>query len=234
MSYKEIRGNIFNSKAHAIGNTVNCVGVMGKGIALEFRRRFPNMFLSYRMDCENKKLLPGRVYYYPTDKRFILNITTKDDWKYPSKLEWVESALEQLTKEYWQKDIKSLALPLLGAESGKLDETKVKQLMRSYLQNLSDIDIEVYDFDPKASDPLFEKLKILSQLPNSEFKLITMGFQPIKVNDIFQTIKNQKVTSLFMLSQTGLISNKLMDKLYKYLIQMETELGNPKQLTMLD
>ena len=234
MSYQEIRGNIFSSKAKAIGNTVNCVGIMGKGIALEFRRRFPQMFLAYQKDCETKKLVPGRVYYYPTDNRLILNITTKDNWKYPSKMEWVESALEQLVKEYWQKEITSLALPLLGAESGKLDVMSVKQSMRSYLENLSGIDIEVYDFDPKASDPLFEKLKILSEMPNSEFKLIAMGFQPIKVNEIFQAIKNQKVTSLFMLSETGLISNKLMDKLYKYLIQMETELGNPKQLTMLD
>lgn len=232
MPYKEIRGNIFNSKAKALGNAVNCVGVMGRGVALEFRRRFPQMFLSYQKDCKAKKLLPGRVYYYQAGSKLILNITTKDDWKYPSKIEWVENALQQLVDDYQQRQFTSIALPLLGTESGKLDTTKIKQLMRSYLQRLSDVDIEVYDFDPKASDPLFDKLKVLVNMPDSESQLQAIGFQSIKVSNMFAAIRNGEIASLFALSQAGFIGDKLMDKLYQYLLQAET--GNSKQLTFFD
>lgn len=234
MAYTEIKGNIFNTKAHAIGNTVNCVGVMGKGIALEFKRRYPQMFKIYQVDCETRKLEPGHVYYYPTSTHLILNITTKNHWKYPSKIEWIESALEQLVSEYRQKRIASLAVPLLGAQSGKLNIVEVKKLMRSYLQDLTDIDIEVYDFDPRAGDPLFEKLKQLTGMPDAELILQEIGAQPAKAALIVKTVRSQEVTSLFMLSESGFIGEKLLDKLYSHLTQLDSEASDVKQLSLFD
>lgn len=234
MAYTEIRGNIFSTKAQALGNAVNCVGVMGKGIALEFRRRFPQMFTAYEADCKAQKLKPGRIYYYPTPKQLILNITTKNHWKYPSKLEWVESALKQLVDEYKQKQIKSLALPLLGAQSGKLETAEVKRLMRAYLQNLSDIEIEVYEFDSRAGDPLFDKLSALVHAPDPELHLQLAGIQSGKVSHIIDAVSNKRITSLSMLEDSGFLGEKSMDNLYSYLLQRGDQDEEPKQLSLFE
>ena len=79
MPYKEIFGNLFNSKAQALVNTVNCVGAMGKGIALEFKRRFPEMFKEYSQQCSKKEICPGRVYYFSHKDKLILNFAIKNE-----------------------------------------------------------------------------------------------------------------------------------------------------------
>ena len=90
MAYKEIKGNIFNSKAMAVVNTVNCVGAMGKGIALDFKLRFPEMFKEYQKICFHRMLKPGQILPYTKTKPIILNFAIKDDWKDPSKVVWIE------------------------------------------------------------------------------------------------------------------------------------------------
>src|SRR5438094_1301502 len=100
MPYREYKGNLFASQAQCLVNTVNCVGVMGKGVALEFRRRFPRMFEEYRRACEAKTLRPGQILPYTKEKPWILNFAVKDDWRYPSKLEWVEGWLHKFVVNY--------------------------------------------------------------------------------------------------------------------------------------
>ena len=130
MSYIEKKGNIFNSKAYALVNTVNCVGAMGKGIALEFKRRYPEMFEQYTKDCKTQKLKPGNVYYYSHKDRLILNFAIKDDWKFPSKIQWVESCLKQFTDEYRQKNIRSVAFPWMGAMNGRIPLSRIQEVTR--------------------------------------------------------------------------------------------------------
>ncbi len=100
MSYKEVKGNIFNTNAMAVVNTVNCVGAMGKGIALDFKLRYPEMFREYQKTCFKHLLKPGQILPYKKSNPIILNFAIKDDWKDPSKIEWVEETLQKFVYEF--------------------------------------------------------------------------------------------------------------------------------------
>ena len=128
---REISGNIFNSSCQTIVNTVNCVGVMGKGIAIEYKLRYPDMFDTYFKLCERKLLKPGLLQLWTKSNPWILNFPTKFHWKYPSKLEYVELGLEKFHNIYLEKKISSIAFPLLGVNSGGLDQNSVVDLMTS-------------------------------------------------------------------------------------------------------
>lgn len=113
--------SIFDVESESYVNTVNCVGVMGAGIAQEFKSRYPNMFELYRIECELGKIKPGNCNTYYSDKHnhYIFNLSVKRDWKEWSTVEWVESAVRHLKLEIIERDIKSVALPLIGGKNGK-------------------------------------------------------------------------------------------------------------------
>jgi O-acetyl-ADP-ribose deacetylase (regulator of RNase III) len=159
MSVKIIKGNIFASKAQTIVNTVNCVGVMGAGIALEHRLRYPEMYKKYTDLCARGKLEPGLLWIYTTKDRWILNFPTKVDWKHPSRPEYLEAGLRKFAATYKSKKITSIAFPLLGADKGKLNAEVSLGIMRRHLDSLEGVDIEIYEYDPRAPDDLFEQLK---------------------------------------------------------------------------
>ena len=159
MAYKEIKGNIFNSKAMAVVNTVNCVGAMGKGIALDFKLRFPEMFKEYQKICFHRMLKPGQILPYTKTKPIIMNFAIKDDWKDPSKVEWIEETLQKFVDNYHNLGISSVAFPWMGAMNGGIPLETIKSLTRKYLSVLEDIDIEVYDFDPDVPCVLYDTLK---------------------------------------------------------------------------
>ena len=147
---KVLIGNIFESKASTIVNTVNCVGVMGKGIALQFKKKYPEMFNEYRLACKKKQINNGGDIwiwdfidlYKP---RKVLCFATKEDWWNSSKIEWIERGLEAFSKTYKMFGITSIAFPKLGCTNGKLNwEQDVKPLMFKYLQPL-DIICEIYE-----------------------------------------------------------------------------------------
>lgn len=140
---KYIDGDIFNSPAQVIVNTVNTVGVMGKGIALEFKKRYPGMFEIYRKMCEKKQLKIGKLSLIYELDHWILLFPTKENWRYPSKLEYIESGLDKFVKEYANRGITSIAFPKLGCGNGELDWEDVKVLMEKYLKPLP-IDIYIY------------------------------------------------------------------------------------------
>lgn len=158
MAYKELSGNIFNTKAMAVVNTVNCVGAMGKGIALDFKLRFPEMFKEYQRICFQHLLKPGQILPYKKSNPIILNFAIKDDWKDPSKVEWIEETLQKFVANYKTLGISSIAFPWMGAMNGGLPLEVIKGLTRKYLSNLEDIDIEVYDFDPNVPCALYQAL----------------------------------------------------------------------------
>lgn len=136
-----LKGDIFDSKAQVIVNTVNCQGVMGKGLALAFKERFPDMFQDYQQDCKAGKLRIGKPTIYKKSTPWILNFPTKNHWRYPSKLEYLEKGLEFLLAHYKKVGITSIAFPKLGAQNGKLSWDEVGPLMAKYL---SQFDIAVY------------------------------------------------------------------------------------------
>lgn len=141
-----VKGDIFTSNAQVIVNTVNCKGVMGKGLALAFKQRYPDMFLAYQQDCQVGKLSIGRPTLYPKSTPWILNFPTKNHWRFPSKLEYLEKGLVFLAQNYKKTGITSIAFPKLGAQNGQLSWDEVGPLMAQYL-SLLEIDVYVYIAD---------------------------------------------------------------------------------------
>jgi O-acetyl-ADP-ribose deacetylase (regulator of RNase III) len=139
-------GDIFKSRAQTLVNTVNCVGVMGKGIALGFRKRFPAMHDDYIARCERGEVKLGRPYLYKQSQGpWILNFPTKDHWRSVSRLADIEAGLGYLSEHYRQWGIKSLAVPPLGSGLGGLEWQVVGPTLHRYL---SDLDIPVELFAP--------------------------------------------------------------------------------------
>ncbi len=119
-----LKGNIFESGAQVIVNTVNCEGYMGKGLALSFKQKYPHMFSVYQEECERGKIRIGRPSLYKESNPWILNFPTKDKWRANSKLEYLDKGLKYFVTNYKRVGIKSIAFPKLGAQNGKLSWTK--------------------------------------------------------------------------------------------------------------
>jgi len=139
-----VKGNLFQSPAQVLVNTVNTVGVMGKGIALEFKRLFPEMYRQYRELCELGQFQIGTLWLYKSNNKWVLNFPTKKHWRNPSRIEYIDAGLQKLADSYAELDIHSIAFPALGCGNGQLDfETQVKPLMEKYLRQLP-IEVFVY------------------------------------------------------------------------------------------
>jgi len=145
-----VEGNLFESPAQVLVNTVNTVGAMGKGVAKEFKRIYPEMFKKYQELCETDSLKIGDLFLHKTKNKWIINFPTKEHWKNPSKIEYLQAGLEKFTKAYARMGIHSVAFPPLGAGNGELDfESIVKPLMFKYL---GDLPIQVFIY-PNRTDP---------------------------------------------------------------------------------
>lgn len=131
-----IEGDIFESPAQVIVNTVNTVGVMGKGIALSFKKRYPKMYERYKTVCEQGLLKTGKLMLFYEDDYWVLLFPTKENWRQPSKLEYIEAGLQKFVQTYAAKGITSIAFPRLGCGNGGLEWEKVKLLMEKYLKKL--------------------------------------------------------------------------------------------------
>ena len=137
-------GDIFSSKAQTLVNTVNCVGVMGKGIALEFKKKYPNMFKDYVQKCKNNQVKPGKPYLYQDLLgTSIINFPTKDDWRSQSNIAYIIDGLKWFIDNYQSLGITSIAFPPLGCGNGGLLWDDVGPIMFKALSTLP-IEIEVY------------------------------------------------------------------------------------------
>jgi len=139
-----VKGNLFESPAQTLVNTVNTVGVMGKGVALEFKKLFPEMYTEYRDLCEKGQFEIGKLWLYKNPQKWVLNFPTKEHWRAPSRIEYIKAGLYKFTQIYSDLGIHSIAFPPLGCGNGQLDfETQVQPLMERYLKSLP-IDIFIY------------------------------------------------------------------------------------------
>ena len=139
-----IDGDLFESPAKVLVNTVNTRGVMGKGIALRFKRIYPDMFKRYRDHCENNRITIGKLFLWTTPHKWVLNFPKKEHWRNPSRPEYIEEGLQKFVSIYDELGITSIAFPALGCGNGELDyEMQVQPLMESYLGHLS-IPIFIY------------------------------------------------------------------------------------------
>ncbi|MBI1929176.1 macro domain-containing protein [Candidatus Poribacteria bacterium] len=129
-------GDILTSDAQTIVNTVNCKGVMGKGLAKQFKRKYPDMFREYWDLCMKKKIRIGRPHLYMKSQPWILNFPTKDDWRKSSLICFIEQGLQWIIENYKAVGIQSIAFPKLGCNNGGLDWEEVRQIMHNYLSQL--------------------------------------------------------------------------------------------------
>lgn len=146
-------GNILSDNAQAIVNTVNCVGVMGKGLALQYKKAFPDNFKEYKSACDKQFVTPGKMFITEYDdileSKFIINFPTKKHWKGASKIEYIEDGLVDLVHKIKDLNIKSIAIPPLGAGLGGLDWGQVKVKIVEAFSSIENIEVIVYE--PKGS-----------------------------------------------------------------------------------
>lgn len=144
-----VQGDVLKAETDALVNTVNCVGVMGRGIALQFKKAFPDNFKAYAAACKRKEVRPGRMFVYETGQlagpRYIINFPTKVHWRGKSRLDYIESGLEALVAEISRRGIRSIAIPPLGSGLGGLAWTEVRPLIDRALAEVPEVDAEVYE-----------------------------------------------------------------------------------------
>jgi O-acetyl-ADP-ribose deacetylase (regulator of RNase III) len=156
------RTDLLESNAQTLVSPVNCVGVMGNGIAAELKQRYPEMFKSYQQICVTGKLKPGNPWLWKCPSQWVLNFPTKRHWRNPSRLEWIEAGLVNFAAEYSNMGITSVAFPKLGCGNGGLSWDDVRPLMEHHLIDLP-IDVYVHDFQvdvglPEHFDELLRQL----------------------------------------------------------------------------
>ena len=144
-----IEGNLLESKAEALVNTVNTVGVMGKGIALQFKNQYPNNYKLYEKACKAKEVQVGKLFVTEDSsllegRKIIIKFPTKTDWRKPSEYSYIESGLKELARIITEQGIKSVAVPPLGAGNGGLDWNVVKSIIEKSLIGLN-CDIQIYE-----------------------------------------------------------------------------------------
>lgn len=204
------KGNIFSSDKQTIVNTINCVGVMGKGVALGFRLRYPEMYEKYKEFCKNKQITIGKLWLYKRPQEYskwVLNFPTKFHWKYPSKMEYLEAGLQKFVETYQEKGITSIAFPLLGTHNGGLDKIDVLNIMHFYLDKCS-IPIEIYEYDSKAPDELYKQFKDkwMSMSIYDKKNLGIRANQIVVIDKILNDINNSSMTSLSECNGIGIVT----------------------------
>lgn len=144
-----VQGDVLQADAQALVNTVNCVGSMGRGIALQFRHAFPENFREYARVCEQGRLEPGRILVHATGKltgpEFIMNFPTKRHWRGKSRIEDIDSGLSSLVAEVERHGIRSIAIPPLGCGLGGLDWSEVRPRIEAAFAPLEDVEVLLYE-----------------------------------------------------------------------------------------
>ena len=144
--FSYISGDILNSSAKCLVNTVNCEGYMGKGIAYQFKLRFPLNNKDYISACHKKTLYIGTIHTFEEDGKIIINFPTKDKWRGKTKIEYIHKGMKKLVEYLKINEIKSIAIPPLGCGNGGLKWSEVKPIIISYLEPFKDnIDIQIYE-----------------------------------------------------------------------------------------
>lgn len=201
MVIKYTQGDIFDSKCQAIINTVNCEGKMGKGLAYQFKKKFPEMEQDYVKVCEHGELYPGKLHIYQENKFLIINFPTKNKWREKSKIEYIINGLKKLKEEIVKRDIKSVAIPPLGAGNGGLNWNEVKSEINRELLDMENVIFEVYEpstnINKKGKEPRVDfDVLLLAYICNNLKKVNSSNLKSmVKLLSIFSH-ENMKITDL--------------------------------------
>ena len=153
-AYEITRGDLFQTDAEALVNTVNCRGVMGRGLALQFKRRYPENFVAYLAECDAGNMMIGHVHVFETglmSPRFIFNFPTKNHWRGKSTLQNIERGLVSLERVVAKHNVRSIAIPALGCELGGLDWDDVRPLIVDAVTKMPGLRATLYEPNPKVA-----------------------------------------------------------------------------------
>lgn len=160
-------GDILKDDSEAIVNTVNCVGVMGRGIALQFKNAWPENFKAYEEACKRDEVQPGHMFVFDTGQltspRYIINFPTKRHWRGKSRIQDIDSGLSALVSELRNRGIRSVAIPPLGSGLGGLDWSEVRPRIEVAMEGLQDVRVRIYE--PKGA-PETDKMHHSRDVPN--------------------------------------------------------------------
>jgi len=208
-------GSIFDTTCECIVNTINLHGAMGKGLALEFRFRIPEMYDDYKQKCINKELKIGRYWIYDKTNRIgkkVLNFPTKIHYSHPSKLEYIIDGLDYFSRHYKTDGVRSIAFPILGARHGQLDYRDVYEIMKEYFSTLP-IPIEVYINHTKC-DSFTLRVKELIDSASDRVLADTLGFRESFISGLRLHIRT--VQSLPELLNYPKFSVQKVQKIYDF------------------
>lgn len=193
-------GNILKADAQAIVNTVNCVGIMGRGIALQFKKAFPANFHAYVLACKEGEVQPGRMFVHDTgaftNPRYIINFPTKRHWKGKSRMEDIDSGLIALAKKVRELGIKSIAIPPLGAGLGGLDWNDVRPRIEAALRNVPALEVLIYQ--PNGAPEVVKSSEVPKMTPGRA-SLVTLMHRYLRgLMDPFVTLIEVQKLMYFM------------------------------------
>jgi len=205
---KFVSGDFFDYKADIRVNTVNCVGVMGAGVALAFKQRFPKMFEEYVIQCAAGRIRPGRPQVwcdrriFNADPTVIVNFPTKDHWREPSEYSYIEKGLEWLKIYLSDKVGHIVTLPALGCGHGGLEWEVVRPLILSYL---SDVPAEILVFEPQSSVTTHISAEMKADLDKANVHVLSQD--DVRLPD---TLRDSVVSKIFVQGDVNLFNNKLL------------------------
>lgn len=185
-----LEGDLLKSNMHALVNTVNTVGIMGKGVALAFKKRYPAMYSDYVRRCDRHEVKLGEPYPYEADDHLIINFPTKQHWRSVSRLSDIVAGLEYLERHYKDWKIQSLAVPPLGCGNGQLEWRVVGPILHRHLRRL-DVPVELYA--PHGSQLLDEnQLDLLDQTNDSESEQWRLEPWLVAIAEVVHRLESQR------------------------------------------
>ena len=234
------RGNIFTSQCQTLVNTVNCRGVMGAGIALEFKLRYPAMFENYVLLCRSGSIRIGKLWLYKPvaswsnqrrqreAQKWVLNFPTKNHWRYPSRIEYLRKGLDEFLRTYRSEGITSIAFPILGATNGGIPEDVSLEVMQDYLERC-DIPVEIYRYDPDAQDDLYRRFKAALLRKDDREISREADLQRKAVAAIRRALGRADINSLSRLATVKGIGGRSLEQSFKYAMEMDVTSRPPTQ-----
>ena len=193
-------GDILRADVEALVNTVNCVGIMGRGIALQFKNDFPENFKAYEAACAREELQPGKMFVFETrtltNPKFIINFPTKRHWRGKSRMEDIDSGLKALVEEIRTRGIRSIAIPPLGSGLGGLNWTDVRPRIVEALRGLNDLQVIV--FEPNSAPVATKSREVPNMTPGRAALVVLMHRYLGGLMDPFVTLIEVQKLMYFM------------------------------------
>ena len=211
-----IRGNLFTTKCQFIVNSVNCEGVMGAGIALYYKFRYPEMFKEYQIQCKKGNIAIGKLWmYYASGSKTIISFPSKDKWRNPSEYRYLEEGLQEFVRIYKKKNVTSVAFPLLGVSKGGLSEASVLDLMKRYLSKC-DILVEIYLFDKEQKDDIIDDFKESIMKHSTDEICVYTGIRKDMIESVKVAFESKPLNNMLSLLEIDGIGPKTLEKLIEF------------------